>query len=40
MNATINNVVEKTGVSYCDIQNAISFYKFDPSQEEFRKKYF
>ena len=40
LNKHITEVVERTGVSYCDMQNAFSYYNYSPEQEKFRALHF
>lgn len=40
LNKHITEVVNRTGVSYCDMQNAFSYYNYSPAQEKFRAQYF
>lgn len=40
LNKHITEVVERTGVSYCDMQNAFSYFNYSPAQEKFRAQHF
>lgn len=33
-------IVEKLGCTYCDVQNAMSYFQYSPQQEKFRECYF
>lgn len=39
-NLYVTEVMNRTGISVTDMQNAFSFFQFSPSQESFRQKYF
>ena len=38
-NEHVNEVVNRTGVSYLDMQNALNYFEFSRSQAKFRELY-
>nr|DAF20141.1 MAG TPA: hypothetical protein [Caudoviricetes sp.] len=40
LNLHITEVVEKIGCTYCDVQNAMSYFRYSPQQAKFRECYF
>lgn len=40
LNRHITEVVERIGCTYCDVQNAMSYFRYSPQQEKFRECYF
>lgn len=40
LNRHVTEIVEKIGCTYCDVQNAMSYFKYSPQQEKFRNCYF
>lgn len=39
-NFEITQLVEKIGCTYCDVQNAMSYFCYSPQQAKFRECYF
>jgi hypothetical protein len=40
LNRHITEVVERIGCTYCDVQNAMSYFRYSPQQAKFRECYF
>lgn len=40
LNHHITEVVERIGCTYCDVQNAMSCFRYSPQQAKFRECYF
>lgn len=40
LNRHITEVVERISCTYCDVQNAMSYFRYSPQQEKFRECYF
>lgn len=40
LNCHVTEVVEKLGCTYCDVQNAMSYFRYSPQQSKFRECYF
>ena len=40
LNRHITEMVEKIGCTYCDVQNAMSYFRYSPQQAKFRECYF
>ena len=37
LNLHITEVVERIGCTYCDVQNAMSYFRYSPQQAKFRE---
>lgn len=40
LNYHLTEISERTGVTCCDLQNAMSYYQFSKAQAKFRELYF
>lgn len=36
INADLNEIHDRTGASYCQMQNAISYFKYSPQAKKYR----